>query len=486
MKDNLIDSLIHGKFNSDDIPFKATQNTANNPIILEGVGKVWENNNSDIRFRGTIDSKSEKILENLFPEFQKLLYKSFVDKESAFNLELFDFHSSSWKSINCHLSIKRASNKIAISTTIKNIESEVETSKTINECEIVSKDFLPIVTNTRTTIDNLEIPTLVVYFRKGDIQGFTGTLNILSYPDRTVFKITDTIDLNEEIKENIIKSVEIINGKKLNIIYESISINGITKVRIHSTKHDYIKCRSVIPNEKLSHAKCSIEFIKSYVSHFQSDRDEVIYPFWLKVVSCSVFAESKVLAASIAIEGIIREGFGEYLVKSKEEISEIKNRITEIEESSLSKETKCYLKDTVRNNNYRSPRRALIDILSSGDELVVDKRSIALSKLSKNDYIKILQSGKFHEVTLPEESAKLEKIKLAKLLSKSWNNARNKTAHGSDINMNDEKFIEFCRDMERCYLILYLLIFKVIKYRGEYYDLSIDSSNKPTRYIKYN
>lgn len=430
LNNGTINKLISSKFEIDCIDINLTQQIKENPIIYDGSGTIYQDENGVLNLklyakRTNIDKKVSHMFKNYPPG-------KIIGNEDYFSLRATDMSGNEWSAENMWLP-----SNVSFPAAGQVIKAKLREIKNITEADIrirPGKTYLLIVAP-----GSYKIPCN----KKGDLPNggwrFNKSLFSVNKVDfefkkldnyLTINASTETNALPEQSEIRILEALSIICGQIVRPMIIDHSHGGIRTLRIKSVKDTFSNKKLSYP---LQHSLPSdlgtfANFFEGYLSSIKSPNSE-LFGFWYKVNRAwQSGIENASLALAVVIEGIVRSYCNQYGLPDKEILQQAQEAKQLIKHSELGERIKKRLLSSIGNLKSTSPKGALYQMSDMG--------------LFPKSFVD------------------------------EWVSLRSKSAHADQIDQDEKTKQIYFDQIYTCITLFYCLLFKVIGYEGNFIDYS--------------
>ena len=430
-------NIIAGKFLLDLTEVTLQQKCAD-PITYRGTGTVFYDEEGRLSLRMICTYQNEKEKYDNFVRSREIgdRYKSWqlMPDEKYFQLDAVDIYGKRWKAER--LFIKESTRHGKLKELIIFVIEDITHQEKCKEEENFNVRFY--------AKGELGFPTYIDYKSDGtqytDIGKFSSN-NISFYPEKfnndslfVMASLGEAIS-HENAGRMFIEALRIASGRFIQPLLYIEEYKGKRTIRIQLRK-DLIERKKISPPIKCD-SMGERKYLSLFVTSYLSSRIEPISPLyrcWYKILdSKGNHFETEALVLTTAIEGVLREYFEQYGkpdAKDKEVISNAKLKIKKI---LLPQDIKGRIISSIGNMASFSASRAL--------------RQLANKRL------------------LDEE------------MPITWNDLRNKLAHGNSVEFEKNGSQETWMQQWTCLTIFYILLLKTINYPGKFINYA--KSDRP-------
>ncbi len=430
LNNDTINKLMSSKFEIDYIDIDLTQQIKENPIIYNGSGTIYQDENGVLNLK--LYAKRTNIEKKLSHSFKHYVPGKIIGNEDYFSLRATDMSGNEWCAENIWPSAD-----VSFPAVGQTIKAKLGEIKNITEADIrirSGKTCLLIVAP-----GSYEIPCN----KKEDLPNGGWRLNksLFSFNQidfefkkldsyLTINASTETNALPEQSEIRILEALSIVHGQIVRPIIIAHSHGGIRTLKIKSVDDTLPNTQLSCPMEHSSpsHLGTFTSFLEGYLSSIKSPNSE-LFGFWYKINRAwQSGVQNASLSLTVAIEGVIKSYFEKHGLPDKGILQQAREAKQEIEDLELGERIKKRLLNSIDNLKIASPQGALYQMSGTG---------------------------------LFPKSFVVE-----------WVSLRNKSVHADQIEQNKKiKQVDINRNYT-CLALFYCLLFKVIGYEGTFIDYS--------------
>ena len=430
LNNDTINKLISSKFEIDYIEINLTQQIEENPIIYNGSGTIYQDENGVLNLK--LLAKGTNVEKKLSHIFKPHVQGRIIGNEDYFSLRATDMSGNEW----CAEDIWPSANT-SFPAAGQTIKAKLREIKNITEADIRIRSgktclFIVAPGSYKIPCNRGEDLPNGGWRRNKSLFSFNQIDFELKKLDNylTINASTETNALPKQSEIRILEALSIVHGQIVRSIIIDHSHGGIRTLRIRSVD-------DTLSNKQLS---CPIEhslppdletfasFLEKYLYSIEDPYSE-LFGFWYKINRAWQGGITNAsLSLTVAIEGIIKAYFEKYGLPDREILCQIREAKQKIEDLELGERIKKRLLSSIGGLKNTSPKGALYQMSNMG--------------------------------------------LFPKSFADEWGSLRNKSVHPHQID-RDEKIKQVNINKNyTCLALFYCLLFKVIGYEGNFIDYS--------------
>lgn len=430
LNNDTINKLISSKFEIDCIDIDLTQQIKENPIIYDGSGTIYQDENGVLNLK--LLAKGTNIEKKLSHMFKNYPPGKIIGNEDYFFLRATDMSGNEWSAENMWLpsNVSFPAAGQVIKAKLREIKNTTEADIRIRPGKtclfIVAPGAYEIPCNKKEDLENggWRLNKSLFSFNQIDFE----FKKLDSY--LTIKASTETNALPERSEIRILEALSIICGQIVRPMIIDLTHGGIRTLTIKSVDDTF-------SNKKLSYPlKHSLppdletfaSFLEKYLYSIEDPYSE-LFGFWYKINRAWQGGITNAsLSLTVAIEGIVKAYFEKYGLPDREILYQIREAKQLIKHSELGEKIKQRLLSSIGGLKSTSPKGALYQMSDMG--------------LFPKSFVD------------------------------EWESLRNKSVHPHQTDQDDKAIQVNINKNYTCLALFYCLLFKVIGYEGNFIDYS--------------
>jgi len=413
----------------DCIDITLTQQIEKDPIIYDGPGTIYQDENGVLNLKLYAKIRNEdKEISHIFKSYPP---GKIIGNEDYFSLRAADMSGNEW----CAENIWPSSNT-SLTVAGQIIKAELREIKNITEVKRIrsEKAYLFIVVP-----GSYKIPCN----KKEDLPNGGSRLNKSLFSANqidfefkkldnylTINASTETNALSEQSEIEILEALSIVYGQIVRPMIVVFTHGGIKTLKIKSVDNTVSNKHLPYPIEHSlpSNLETFTSFLGKYLYSIENPYSE-LFGFWYKINRAwQAGIENASLSLAVAIEGVAKSYFKRYGLPDKEILQQAQEAKRKIKDLELGERIKDRLLSSIGGLKSTSPKGALYQM--SG-------------------------TGLFPKSFVDE-----------------WVSLRNKSTHADQIDQDNETKQTHIDQIYTCITLFYCLLFKVIGYEENFIDYS--------------